>query len=444
MNMPRTSEESLKLLTDVVWQADGNEGNCPPDRYPTFRQLDDLITTTAWGAEAREEFAQRWHAVESTTDRRFEALNFAELAHLVWDEAAKKNRNLKHPLAPLISAWQSGPLEVQAVRTSNGNLRADVIMPRVAMRRNLNSGTDRLYMTPAYGGTDAEGSKIALPGFKDGLSTGRIPVLPVNLYDLGVEAGEARGGRGAAPIAARMLVKLAAAPSATVRHGERFVTYRITLGDLRTALYPTEYLDGRQRQPPKVSRMWPRILAAIRVINQEASIPILDPKTGYGHYHHLLRISENFGRIDLNMPIHVVLDIPPEVEGGVQLPKRLDHWGAESAPAYRALLGLSFLWHEPGRTHAPIKGGRWVRRTGLDPYDPLEDDDVIALAFPNTRVRNKSVVIRRAWDALERLEEYGELRIEGRRILPPDDESASESGTLMLGDGDSDVRKGAL
>ena len=144
------------------------------------------------------------------------------------------------------------------------------------------------------------------------------------------------------------------------------------------------------------------------------------------------------------MPIHVVLDIPPEVEGGVQLSKRLDQWGAESAPAYRALLGLSFLWHEPGRTHAPIKGGRWVRRTGLDPYDPLEDDDVIALAFPNTRVRNKSVVIRRAWDALERLEEYGELRIEGRRILPPDDESASESGTLMLGDGDSDVRKGAL
>ena len=48
------------------------------------------------------------------------------------------------------------------------------------------------------------------------------------------------------------------------------------------------------------------------------------------------------------MPISVVLDIPPEVEGGVQLPVRLDQWGAESAPAYRSLIGLSFLWHEPG------------------------------------------------------------------------------------------------
>ena len=80
------------------------------------------------------------------------------------------------------------------------------------------------------------------------------------------------------------------------------------------------------------------------MINQEAKIPLVDAGTGYGHFHHLLRINENFGRIDLNMPIHVVLDIPPEVQGGVQLPVRLDMWGAESAPAYRALLGLSFMW----------------------------------------------------------------------------------------------------
>ena len=165
--------------------------------------------------------------------------------------------------------------------------------------------------------------------------------------------------------------------------------------------------------------MWPRVRAAIQVINLDGRIPILEPQTGYGRYHHLLRISENFGRIDLNMPIHVVLDIPPEVKGGVELPVRLDQWGAESAPAYRALLGLSFLWHEPGaRTRRP-RTGRWLRKTGLDPYDPLSDEDAVTLAFPNTHVRNRSVLIKRAWDALENLEQYGELHIEGRRILPP-------------------------
>ena len=419
---PSASQHSLNLLTQAVWDSTGHNSPCPLEKLPTFRQLDDLITTTAWGFEAREEFFQRWKLVEHATETTFEVGSFAELAHLAWDEASDNTPRLKHPLAPLIAAWQSGPLEVQAVRDIDGNLRGDTIAPRIAMRDSGNAKADRLYLTPAHIATDTEGTMIALPGFEDGRHTRRIPALPVNLYDLGVTAGEARGGRGAAPIAARMLVKLAAAPSTSVRHGERFVAYKITLRDLRSALYPSEYLDGRRRQPPKVSRMWPRIRAAIQVINQDARIPLLDAQ-GYGRYHHLLRISENFGRIDLDMPIHVVLDIPPEVEGGVQLPGRLDQWGAESAPAYRALLGLSFLWHEPGRTHAPTKDGRWLRRTGLDPYDPLTDADAIALAFPNTRVRNRSVLVRRAWGALENLEQFGELRIEGRRILPPADTS---------------------
>ena len=419
--MARTSQESLKLLTEAVWRSVGEDGACPPDKYPTFRQLDDLITTTAWGSEAREEFFQRWQALSPSHNATIESGgSFSELAHLVWEEVSESDPKIKHPLAPLISAWQSGPLEVQAVRDDDGSLRGDTIAPRIAMRDG-NTGTNRLYLPPAHVGLDADGAQAALPGFEDGRATGRIPVLPVNLYDLGVEAGEARGGHGAAPIPARMLVKLAAAPSSVVRHGERFVSYKITFRDLRNALYPLERLDGRPRRQRSVGELWPRIREAIRVINQDARIPILDPETGYGHFHHLLRINENFGRIDLDMPIGVVLDIPPEVEGGVQLPGSLDQWGAESAPAYRALLGLSFLWHEPGRTHAPTKGGRWLRRTGLDPYDPLSDDDAIALAFPNSRVRNRGVLVRRAWDALEHLEEYGELRIEGRRILPPPD-----------------------
>ncbi len=419
--MAQTSQKSLKLLTEVVWRSLGNGDVCPPDKYPTFRQLDDLITTTAWGSEAREEFFQRWQALAPSDNATIESGgSFSELAHLVWEEAAESDSEVKHPLAPLISAWQSGPLEVQAVRDDDGSLRGDTIAPRIAMRDG-NTGTNRLYLPPAHVGLDADGAQAALPGFEDGRVTGRIPVLPVNLYDLGVEAGEARGGHGAAPIPARMLVKLAAAPSSVVRHGERFVSYKITFRDLRNALYPLERLDGRPRRQRSVGELWPRIREAIRVINQDARIPILDPETGYGHFHHLLRINENFGRIDLDMPIGVVLDIPPEVEGGVQLPGSLDQWGAESAPAYRALLGLSFLWHEPGRTHAPTKSGRWLRRTGLDPYDPLSDEDAIALAFPNTRVRNRGVLVRRAWDALEHLEEYGELRIEGRRILPPPD-----------------------
>ena len=65
-----TSEEALRLLTIAVWKADGNDSECPPERIPTFRQLDDLISTTAWGAEAREDFFRRWIIVETATDKR--------------------------------------------------------------------------------------------------------------------------------------------------------------------------------------------------------------------------------------------------------------------------------------------------------------------------------------------------------------------------------------
>ena len=50
-----SDEESLALLTDTVWRVlGGNDTPCPPEKVPAFRQLDDLISTTAWGTEARD------------------------------------------------------------------------------------------------------------------------------------------------------------------------------------------------------------------------------------------------------------------------------------------------------------------------------------------------------------------------------------------------------
>ena len=414
-----TPEKGLAYLTQFVWEELGGHTDvCPPDMIPTYSQLDEVIATTAWATDARDKFFRRWTAVDASSQSKFDGVDsFAQLAHMTWVEAIKTASNLKHPLAHLIHAWHSRPVDVKAVRDANGDLRRDTIVPRLAMRGN-GSRTDRLYLTPAHIGADAD-SQIPLPGFADPRSASRIPVLPLNLYDLGVKAGESRGGSGAAPIPARMLVKLAAAPSTSVRHGDRFVTYDVTLRDLRDALYPPERLDGRPRQAYPVSRIWPRIWQTIKIINRDARIPILDPKTGTGRYHHLLRIDENFGKITLDTPINVVLDIPPEVEGGVKLPVRLDQWGTESAPAYRALIGLSFLWHEPGRTHAP-KGGYWMRKTSSDPYDPLTDDDAVALAFPSNITVNRRQLRRRAWEALENLEEHGELRLDNRRVLPPE------------------------
>ena len=81
-------EENLALLTEAVWeQLGGHTDQCAPEKIPTFRQIDDLISTTAWGAEAREEFFPRWIRVEKMSDKSLEVNSFAQLAHLTWQEA---------------------------------------------------------------------------------------------------------------------------------------------------------------------------------------------------------------------------------------------------------------------------------------------------------------------------------------------------------------------
>ena len=153
-----------------------------------FRQLDDLISTTAWGEDARSEFFRRWMTVEKATDKTFDGVgSIAQLAHLTWQEAVKSEKDLKHPLAPLIDAWHTGPLEVEAVRDINGHLRGDTIAPRIAMRES-GAKTDRLYLSPAHIALRRHrAGRPLMPGFGEANGTRRIPVLPVELYDLGVQ-----------------------------------------------------------------------------------------------------------------------------------------------------------------------------------------------------------------------------------------------------------------
>ena len=110
----RSSQDELRQLTQAVWRVNDNEGTCPDDKYPSFSQLDDLITTTAWGNEAREEFFRRWQTLDPADDTTVpRGGSISELAHLRWSDAREKDPHLLHPLAPLVAAWQSGPLEVQ-------------------------------------------------------------------------------------------------------------------------------------------------------------------------------------------------------------------------------------------------------------------------------------------------------------------------------------------
>lgn len=101
------------------------------------------------------------------------------------------------------------------------------------------------------------------------------------------------------------------------------------------------------------------------------------------------------------------------------MPATLPQWGVKSAAAYRALIGLGFRWHFPGKTRFPVDGGRtWIYSQDENAYEPLSDAELVTLCFPTAADKNRAKLVQRAHETLHRLEAAGEIHVSGRRVLP--------------------------
>ena len=161
------------------------------------------------------------------------------------------------------------------------------------------------------------------------------------------------------------------------------------MSELRRKLYP---IDSRMSRRV----FFERLMRAVEVLDSDAArIPWYDSKTGKGDRRRVVNLT-----------------------------------GLHSAPAYRALLNLSYLWYEPGRTHYPLGnryGRRWVPSYDPEKHEPMTDVDLIGLCYPNAVVsRNRYRQLERSLEALQQLQEAGEVQIvpvgtsgRERRILPP-------------------------
>ena len=224
-------------------------------------------------------------------------------------------------------------------------------------------------------------------------------------------------GRGA-PSALRLFVESILAVPMERREIGQPVAMEITLRELLRKLY----LGSDIIQHP--NKYWKRLMDAVDALESPAArIPWYDPETGKGGYHRCVSVSNiPRGPGALDDDVRIVVDLPRGSGTGPQISDNLGRWGVESASAYRALLNLAYQWHEPGRTHHPVgrgKSRKWVRNYDPSRYDPFTDDDLVRLCFPVSATRNRRVLLQRANQVIKSLEKAGELRVEGRRILPP-------------------------
>ena len=312
-----------------------------------------------------------------------------------------KWRKILNPLAPLVRAF---PPTVDG----KANLRPDRILPgKLAMVNPSHKRAGRLFSSAAH-----RRGQLVLPGFEVADSEG--PALPLALYQLGEDYPE-RGGGPAAPLALRLFVEAVLAAPYDERNAGQPVVLQVTLRDLLDRLYP-----GPRR--PRPNEYWPRLMSAVEALDtMDARIPWHDPETGRGDLRRVVSVGGiPRGPGALDDVVRMIVDLPPGSGPGPLVSPTLGEWGAKSAPAYTAMLNLAYRWFYPGVTRIPV-GDRdhWVQLQDPKLYPALSDADVVAITRPlSARAARRNLAVE-GWTVLRKLEAAGELRIEGRRVLPP-------------------------
>ena len=307
---------------------------------------------------------------------------------------------IPNPLAPLVRACPT-PVDGEA------NLRPDrILSAKLAMVDPSHRRAGRLFRSAAH-----RRGQLVLPGFE---YEHEGPALPLALYQLG-EDNLQRGGGPSAPLALRLFVEAVLAAPYEERDAGQPVVLQVSLRDLLDRLYPSP----RRPQP---SEYWARLMSAVEALDSmDARIPWHDPETGRSGLRRVVSVGDiPHGPGALDDMVRMIVDLPPGSGPGPQVSPTLGAWGVKSAPAYAAMLNLAYRWFNPGVTRYPVRGGRhWIQTQDPDQYPALSDADVVAITRPlSTRAARRKLVAE-GWEVLRRLEDAGELRIEGARVLPP-------------------------
>ena len=312
------------------------------------------------------------------------------------------------PLTLLVQAWHSRPRPA----TLNTHTTGRIIPAKLAMAPPSDRRAGNLFSHAAHVG---EGQMV-LPGFQTDRTA---PALPLQLYDLGLGAVHAEKTTGA-PLALRIFVESILAVSRQDRRGDGPVVISMTLRDLLNRLYP-----GPRR--PKPREYWPRLMKASETLDSmEARIPWYDPDIGRGGLRRVVSLVDiPRGPGALDDLVSIVVDLPPGSRNGPQVSDNLGLWGLKHRREYRALLNLSYWWHNPGQTVRPVgwradgKGRHWQQPAAAAYYPTMSDAELVDIVFPTSRRTRVGNLLGEARQVLKNLERAGELRVLEDKVLPP-------------------------
>ena len=246
--------------------------------------------------------------------------------HVAWCAAPSAPR---HPLAPLVDAWQRRPVVVDA------DLRPRAILPeplRAARREHGDQLPLGLDLAGPLGSL-RRAEQTILP-FEElaPAPSAVVPVLPLALYDLAGGAMQTRG-RGA-PVAQRLFFEVLMSVGRTDRLPGQTARVEVTYRDLVTWLWPN--LHGRawdrRRHLPALYRALLELDGMRIEVDRQLwrMVGVLGLPTGAT-------------RPDDPVAFRVE-HLPGSGHGPMIDRDALRRWGLASAPAWRAFLRLAYVW----------------------------------------------------------------------------------------------------
>ena len=402
----------------------------------------------------------------ATTEDPDGEMRTVEGIHHAWLDSSRAADGARrtHPLAPLVRAWQARP-----PRVITPDRKENAIMPaKLAGVRDLRELPGEWQIPDAAGPIAKEDwPELGLEPLNG--SAPVLPVLPLVIFDASGGVSTSRGRGAALPL--RLFLEIIMAVPTDAR-GSR-LDLAIRVGDLIPWLWPTEEGKDSSYRPARQGAM---LREAIETLNRIA-VPV-PGRHGpeFPNFWSCVLVRKRPGYFGMESDDELLLDVRlPEGSGSGPLVHRptLRRWGVQSAPAYRAALGLAYYWNRyltvDGRRLRPIvpavkrnrgghllgadgevlrlKDGRpathwadrravrtggFLRNPEMDRLPWLSPRDVLLLCAPEAAMENANTRRRTLQDArkaLRAMEAAGDLRIEEApfspragpiRLLPPD------------------------
>lgn len=324
-------------------------------------------------------------------------------------ELQKSGQEASNPLVPLI---RGVPLEVAPSLSTERR-----ILPAMALRgsgRTPSPSQGILFPLEGMGPQETRVRASFLPGFR--FAGPHVSPL-LELWELG--GGRQRNGGHTVPVCQRVFIEALLGVPWGVRN-ELVVVYRVRLDQFLKWIWPN--------QPPSRVRYIEAIEEAAAYLDR-FRVAFFCEDTGLWGRHRVVDFLTlpTWTRRPSEEEIRIRVHLPPGSRQGPQVSDNLRRYSVESAPCWRALLMLPFMWDDPGRTLVPAGGpGPWVRTRKKKKHPVLNNADLVRILFPvsENQAGVRRALLPRALEHLERLQRDGELYLDGSddqwQILPPE------------------------